>query len=234
MLITAHQPNYLPYPAFFEKMARADLLVILDTVQYVKRGQFGWINRNRIRTDDSWMWLTVPVETKGKRYQRIRDVQTVEADSWPKKHWKSIEHQYRKAPHFERYAEALAQIYQAQRWSSLHDVNLAMIQFIAEALDVRTPIRLTSDLGVDGHASELIVNICRATDADGYLSGLHGRDYLDPDVFRDAELALEFQDLGSLTYPQHHRGEFVENLSTIDLLMNCGPDARAYLDESGV
>ncbi len=233
MLVTAHQPNYLPYPAFFDKMARADLLVILDNVQYVKRGQFGWINRNRIRMDDTWMWLTVPVETKGKRYQPIRDVKTVEGDLWPQKHWKSIQYQYRKAPHFDRYADDLARIYQEQCWDNLLDVNLATIRLIAAALDIATPISLASELGVDGRASELLGNICRATGADGYLSGMHGRDYLAPDVFRDADLSLEFQNFGPLEYPQHHGGDFVENLSTIDLLMNCGPDSRGHLDGAG-
>src|SRR3989338_6081487 len=101
MLITGHQPNYIPYAGFFHKIVQAEAFVIVDNVQFVKRGPFGWIHRNKIRTQSGWDWLTVPVITKGKFSQKINETIIDNKMPWRRKHWKTIEFNYRKAPHFD-------------------------------------------------------------------------------------------------------------------------------------
>ncbi len=230
MLLVGHQPNYLPYLGFFHKIAQADLFVIVDNVQFVKRGPFGWIHRNRIRTDggEGWSWLTVPVLTKGKFEQKIRDVELDPDAPWARKHWKSLEWAYRGAPHFAWTAERLRPVYE-RSWKRLAELNEEVIRILLEAFGIRTPVERAGDRGVEGKATEYVVSLCRAYGADAYLSGVHGRDYLDPAAFAAAGIDLRFQEFAHPVYPQGRPGPFVENLSAVDLLFQCGPESRRIL-----
>ncbi len=233
MLLTGHQPNYLPYPGFFHKILQADLFLVVDTVQFVKRGPFGWIHRNRIRTEgpEGWSWLTVPVITHDRYLQSIRETRIDNRLPWRRKHWRTIENLYRGASGFPLFAPALEEIY-AREWDSLSDLNETLIREIMALLQIRTPIRKLSDLKADGKSTELIVNFCRDLGADEYLSGTHGRDYLDQGSFERAGIRLTFQEFACPRYPQRLAGAFVPNLSIIDLLMCCGERSREVL-ESG-
>jgi hypothetical protein len=228
MLLTAHQPNYLPYLGFFHKIALADRFVVADTVQFVKRGPFGWIHRNKIRTAEGWQWLSVPVHTKGKFTQRICDTMIRNDLPWGRKHWKALVFNYRKAPHFERYAPRLEAIY-ARPWEKLGDLNEALIRLMLEFLQIERPILRASQEGIQGKATELIVNLCRAAGTDRYLSGVHGRDYLDPARLEEAGIHVTIQPFTHPTYPQCQPGPFVPNLTALDLLFNVGPGSRAVL-----
>lgn len=228
MLLTGHQPNYLPYLGFFHKIAQADHFTIVDNTQFVKRGPFGWIHRNKIRTADGWMWLSVPVHTKGRFTQSIRET-TIRADQpWARKHWRAIEHNYRKAPHFARYAEPLRAAYERE-WTSLADLNIALIRLLLGFLGIERPITIAGEAGIDGTATGLVIALCRAAGTAEYLSGVHGRDYLDAAMLREAGVTVRFQEFSHPTYPQCQPGEFVPNLSVLDLLFNVGPDSRAVL-----
>ncbi len=233
MLLTGHQPNYLPYLGFFHKIALADLYLVVDTTQFVKRGPFGWIHRNKIRVPhgqggDGWAWLSLPVKTSGKFEQPIIECELDERVPWRRKHWRSIEQQYAKAPHWQLYAPRFAAIYERE-WTHLSPLAEALIREVLDCLEIRTPVRRLSELGVTGKAGDLIVEFCRALGADRYLSGVHGKDYLDPEVFRRAGIELVFQEFHHPVYPQIHGGEFVPNLSALDLLFNCGPESRKIL-----
>ena len=238
MIITGHQPNYLPYPGFFHKALRAEAFVFVDTVQFVKRGTFGWIHRNRIRTasDKGWDWLTVPVLTRGKYTQSIRDTRINNAGSlstgsrpelvegWRKKHLRTIEWNYRKAPFFEHYYTYFNEIY-SRTWELLAELNEEIITFIFSELDIDPPVYRTSEMNVSGKASELIVSFCRELGADAYISGVHGRAYLDAASFEENNIELVFQDFKPVEHPQQFPGGFIPNLSIIDMLMNAGPQA---------
>lgn len=228
MLLTAHQPNYLPYAGFFHKVAQADRFIIVDTTQFVKRGPFGWIHRNKIRTAEGWQWLSVPVHTSGKFTQPIHQTLIRNDLPWRRKHWRAIEFNYRAAPHFSRYAGGLQAIYDRE-WNLLSDLNAELIRFILHALEIETPVSLAGAAGIEGKATELVINLCRAAGADAYLSGVHGHDYLDEAAVRAAGIDLRFQQFEPPVYPQCHPGPFVTNLSVLDLLLNVGPGARALL-----
>ena len=47
MIVAIHQPHYLLWIGYFDKIDRADVFVPLDNVQYRKDE---WQNRNRIKT----------------------------------------------------------------------------------------------------------------------------------------------------------------------------------------
>ncbi len=230
MMLTAHQPNYLPYAGFFEKIARADRFLVVDNVQFVKRGTFGWMHRNRIRTGspEGWDWLSVPVLTKGKFTQKIADAEIDNSTPWARKHWKALEFNYRRAPHFGLFADAFRGIYD-RKWTSFCDLSCEIIGLVLRLLGIPRAIERTSALGIEGESTGLVLAMCRATGADAYLSGVHGRDYLDLADFESRGLRLVFQDFSCPAYPQCWPGPFVPNLSVVDLLFNCGPQSLKVL-----
>ena len=228
MILVGHQPNYLPYPGFFHKIAQADLFVIVDNVQFVKRGPFGWMHRNRIRTPDGWMWLTVPVITKGRFTQKILDVELDPDAPWARKHWRSLEWSYRGAPHFAAYADRFRAVYE-RPWKRLAGLNEAVIREMMGAFGIGVPVERAGARGVEGKSTGYVVNLCRAFGATVYLSGVHGRDYLDPAPFAEAGIELRFQEFAPPVYAQCQPGGFVPGLSAIDLLFNCGPECLKVL-----
>ncbi len=229
MIVAGHQPNYLPYLGFFHKMAQVDTFIILDNVQFVKGGPFGWMNRNKIRTREGWIWLTVPVLTKGKFAQRIMDVNINSTISWKRKHWRSIWLSYNKAPYFNKYADLFYETYDRE-WEKLVDLNEALILQIKEAMGIKTRILRASTLGVEGKATELIINICEKLGADQHLYGVHGRDYVDVNLMREKGIESLFQEFH---HPQYHQlyEPFIPHMSIIDLLFNEGERGLEILME---
>lgn len=229
MIVAAHQPNYLPWLGFFDKLARCDKFLILDHCQFERQG---FQNRAKVRLGDDWKWLTVPVIQKS-RDERIMDKEIAnDRDGrlrWGRKQFATLEQVYRPAPHFERYGPALRDIFEA-RWEKLIDLNLALLGFCMEALAIRTPLVRTSQMGpLQGQKSELVLNMCKAAGANAYLSGSGAsKEYLDRTAFAAAGIELRFQDFKHPDYPQGHETK-VHGLSVLDLLFNCGPDSRAVL-----
>lgn len=229
MILTAHQPNYLPYLGFFEKIAKSDLFLIVDNVQFVKRGPFGWIHRNKIRNPNGWQWLSLDCITKGKYIQKINEVQFKPGSPHLRKHWRAIEVNYQKAPHFKNYCDPFRHIYLEQEWNNLADLNSALIQSILKALEINVKVERTSELNITGKASELIINMCKAVGASHYLSGIHGKDYLDLKLIEEAGITIIFQDYKHPTYHQCWKGKFEPYISALDLLFNHGKDSKEIL-----
>ncbi len=226
MILAAHQPNYLPYAGFFDKAARADRFLIVDNVQFVKRGTFGWMHRNRIRTNSprGWDWLSVPVLTKWRYTQKICEAEIDPSVPWARKHWRAIEWNYRRAPHFEEYADEFRRLYE-RGWTMFADLTCAFIELIMRLLGIHRRLERTSAMGIAGRSTDLVLAMCRAVGADTYLSGVHGRDYLDVSRFEAAGIRLVFQEFKCPEYPQCWPGAFVPDLSAIDLLFNCGQES---------
>jgi len=216
MIATGHQPNYLPYLGFFHKIASSNIFVIVDTVQYVKRGPFGWINRNRIRTHQGWMWLSVPVFTKGKYTQTIQEVLIDNSTNWAHKHWRAMELSYNRAPFFKLYENFFSELYNKKR-EKLCDLNEEIIRYIVDILGLKTKITRASVLGVSGKATGLIIDICKKTGADTYLHGKHGKDYIDQAKFTDNNIRCLYQEFHHPTYPQVYE-PFIPEMSIVDLL----------------
>ncbi|MCR4318702.1 MAG: WbqC family protein [Planctomycetes bacterium] len=234
MLITGHQPNYLPYLGFFHKILISDAFVIVDNVQFVKRGPFGWIHRNKIRTKDGEQWLSVPILTSGKFDQMIMDCAIDKKQArWNEKQLKAIEINYRKAPHFEKYIEKFREVL-TKDWDMFLGLSVAMIEVFLEALEVKIPVYKCSELEASGKGKELILAMCEKLGADRYLSGIHGKDYLgDLSYFTEKGVAIEFQDFRHPEYPQCQPGKFLPYMSSLDALFNLGSDLKPLLLASG-
>lgn len=219
-----HQPQYLPYLGFFEKVAAADVFVAMDSVQFQRRGTQ---NRNRIKSNEGALWLTVPVLQRSG--QLIREVATNPTVEWQKQHWHALVVNYSRAPFFETYSTELKEILE-RPWATLCDLNMALLSWTFDALGISRQIVYMSDLDVAGRSSELLADICRAVDADHYISGPGGRRYMELDVFEAAGVEVMWQDFTSPTYTQlFPKLGFIPDLSVIDALFCCGPDVKAWL-----
>jgi hypothetical protein len=224
MRLSAHQPAYLPWLGYLQKVARADVFVYLDAVQFEKNS---YTNRNRIKTPQGALWLTVPVKARGHTQGTLGDLAIDDAQPWRAKHLKTLEANYRKAPHFARnwpkLQNLLATPAETLAGFGWHELNFWLREF-----GIGTRVLRQSDLPPTGAKSDLVLDLCRTLGADCYLSGALGRDYLRTDDFRAAGIEVEFQQFEPPVYPQLW-GAFVPCLSVVDFWMNCGADGPRAL-----
>lgn len=218
MIVAVHQPQYLPWLGYFDKMLRADVFCYLDNVQFKKNE---WQNRNRIKSSQQWIWLTVPV--KYRFPQKMNEVAVDNATKWGKKHLQSLSANYGKAPFFKEYISDLAEVIE-RNWETISDLNIEMIEKIRKAIglsDKKTVV--ASKMSLSSDPTDRLIDICLSVGADTYLSGIDGAKYMDLDRFKEKGIEVKFQEYTHPTYPQLH-GEFMSHLSVVDLLFNCGPD----------
>jgi hypothetical protein len=176
------------------------------------------------------MWLTVPVLSSGKFGQEIREVEVDRALGWPARHWKSIMYSYQNAPCFAQYREYFREFY-GRDYIRLAEVLMESLEYLLKSLGVRTGIYRASELGVPGTKGERLLAICRHLGADSYLSGPSGRDYLDLPSWKAEGIQVYFHEYRHPEYRQV-QGNFIPEMSIIDLLFNCGGDSLRILTES--
>lgn len=216
MKIAVHQPNFLPYLGFFDKAMKVDKFIFMDNFQYTKRG---FINRNRIKTPEGFMWINVPVSLTGT--QNINEVKISPGDNWKNKLVASLTHTYKKTDYFDELFPVIENIL-VKKWELLVDLNVDLLNDIFSLLDITAMTELTSDMEISSLTTTgRIIDICRNAGATEYLSGKTGRDYLDIDLFEKSGIKLSFHDFEHPVYNQRF-GEFIPNLSIIDYLMNNG------------
>lgn len=223
MIVSVHQPQYLPWLGYFAKMDRADVFVLLDTVQYKKNE---WQNRNRIKTAQGWQWLTVPVLYRFP--QKIREVEINHRDNWRHKQRQALISNYRKAPYWSALGSFFEEIF-SSTWRSVSELNIFTVRHLAGLLDIETPIRIASELkDFPEDPDERLIAIARYFNADTYLAGSGGKDYMQLDKYRDSGIKVLFQDFKHPVYNQLF-GEFEPYMSAVDLIMNHGPESPAIL-----
>lgn len=215
MILSAHQPAYLPWLGYFDKLIRSDVFVFLDTVQYEKNS---FINRNRIKTSQGPIWLTVPVKTKGHTASSLRETEIDNRQNWMEKHLKSIQLNYRKAPRFDICYPRLEALYR-EDYSLLADMCFRHLEFWLKEMGVEKKVVRSSALPIDSKKSNLVFDLCHHFGADCYISGTLGRNYLDEEKFKNAGIQVEYQDYRHPVYSQLH-GAFIPNLGIVDLWMN--------------
>jgi hypothetical protein len=228
LILTTHQPLFIPWPGFFCKALQADLMVLLDNVQF----PFGvsWLTRNRLKSDKGELWINVPVWKKGRGKQMIRDVEIFYELDWIKKHLRSIREQYANAPYLNDVYPHIEAISKSRK-KNLLELNLELIQFLWTSLGIPSKFELQSNLHASGIGTDLLINVCKMAGADTYRTLLQVKKYLDESKFQNAGIKLEFIHFSPPTYPQLW-GEFRQNLSTLDLLLNVGPRSLSILQDA--
>jgi hypothetical protein len=222
-ILAALQPSYLPWLGAFEQLARSDIFVVYDDVQYDRDG---WRNRNRIKTAQGVQWLTVPVLTKGLFGQKIRDVLIDNRKPWPRKHLETLRQAYAKAPLLDSVMAELLPVL-GQEWQGLSDLNTALFLRMARFMGLERTIRRSGEFALPEDKNDRLIELCQKLGAKTYYSGQAAKDYLAEDRFARAGIAVRWQEFQPSTYPQLH-GEFVSHLSGVDWLFNC-PDPLSFL-----
>lgn len=218
MILTAHQPAYLPWLGLIHKIAISDKYVYLDSVQFEKNS---FTNRNKIKTANGPLWLTVPVLLKDHTQKTIKETKINNSTDWRASHWKSIYLNYKKAPYFNKYSDFFEDTYKKD-WDSLSDLCDHMLRWFLKELGVRVEYHKSSDLDFKKHKSELILEMCKKLDSDLYVFGALGKDYAKEEDFKKENIKIYFQDYKHPKYPQLWKNDFLPYMGVIDLLFNCG------------
>ncbi len=227
MLVAIHQLHYLPWLRYFEKIARSDVLVVLDDAQFTKND---WQNRNKIKTAGGVAVLTLPV--LHRLGQPLNAVQLDNRQPWRKKHARTLAQAYAAAPHYAELGAWLDAVY-AREWVTMHALNRHMLEGFLARLGIDTPLHYASEMDVPGQATERLVRLVQAVGGTAYYTGAYATQvYLDPAPFRAAGIELVLQRWHAPVYPQLH-GPFVPDLAIVDLLANCGAAARERLLAGG-
>ena len=227
MIVGMHQPNYLPWSGFFYKMLKSDVFILTDNCQYISGS---YINRTRIKSAHGTEWMTIPIYSKGRRFQAIRDARIVSPVNCFVEQQTTLRLRYGKSRWLDEYWPRLQRVY-GRGSEKLCDLNVAFIKEICSILDIKTRIHLASEFPCGGTKTVRLVELCKAVNADTYFSGVGGRNYQEEELFQAAGIELRYSGFVHPHYEQRFGG-FVEGLSIVDLLFNCGPAAREILENA--
>lgn len=222
------QSNYIPWKGYFDMIASVDEFILYDDMQYTRRD---WRNRNQIKTPQGQQWLTVPVKVKGKYLQTIRETEIDGAD-WAEMHWKAIDQNYRRAPHFEEISalfEPYYQHFQHTHLTHLYTLNRTLIEVVCGYLGITTKISNSWDYVLIEGKTERLADLCAQAKGTEYISGPAAKGYIEEELFAGRDIKLAWFDYtGYPEYPQLW-GEFTQGVTILDLLFNCGKDAPRYM-----
>ena len=225
MIVAVHQPQYLPWLGYFDKMRRANVFCFLDNVQYKKND---WQNRNRIKTVRGRQWLTVPVHYRFP--QKINEVRINNTVKWKHKHLQTLITNYSRAPYFKKFIKIFEQVY-SNDWELLSDLNICLIEQLRVALSLdQQPAVKASDLDLSEDPTDRLIDICKALKADTYLSGQDGVKYMNMARFKQSGIRVVVQDFKHPVYYQVFE-RFQSHMSVVDLLFNCGPASMKKIKE---
>ncbi len=229
MLVGIHQPHYLPWLRYFEKIARSDVFVLLEDVAFTKNG---WQNRNRIKTAQGAQLLTLPVRVS--LGQPIHTVELVRSEEALAKHARAIEMNYRKAPYFARYWPELEPFFH-RSWERLAEIDREMLVTLLRLLGIDTPVRSSLEFRTEGTGTERLVELVRAVGGTAYLTGGYAlQTYLDPETMRRAGIELVVQEWTPPVYRQQYPAVgFIPDLCVLDLLFNEGERSLEILLSAG-
>jgi hypothetical protein len=220
IILSAHQPVYLPWLGLFHKIALTDIFCVFDIVQY-QRKDFN--NRNKINTRKDPIWLTVPVKSSGRFNTVIANIEIIN-NGWQKKHLRSIEINYKNAPYFEENFCGLKKIL-SNNYKYLVDLNFDILVYFLSLLEINTKVIKASDYFFVGNKSDLVLDMCTKLNADIYIFGEQGKNYADIDNFKNKNVTPYFQSYNHPVYKQNI-GDFKPFLSVLDLIFNEGKDSK--------
>ena len=219
------QSNYIPWKGYFDLINMVDVFVLYDDMQYTRRD---WRNRNKIKTCNGLKWLTIPVEVKGKYYQKIKDTK-ISDKNWAISHWDNIKQNYSKAKYFSHYKEVFENLYRNCNEEYLSEINYKFIKEINNLLGINTEIKWSSEFILQEGRTEKLLGICKDCNADHYLSGPAAKDYFDESIAEKENIEVEWMDYSN--YPEYDQNfpPFEHGVSIIDLIFNMGDEAVNFM-----
>ncbi len=223
--ISILQSNYIPWKGYFDMIGGVDEFILYDDMQYTRRD---WRNRNKIKTPNGLSWLTIPVEVKGKYFQKINE--TVISDhQWASDHWATIRQFYSKAKYFRDYQQVFEAFYLNTKETHLSIVNYQLIMIVNEILGIKTRISWSSDYQIIDGKTERLVSLVQQAGGTEYISGPAAKDYIVDSLFSDAGIKLSWMDYSG--YPEYTQlyPPFEHGVTVLDLIFNEGPGAVNYM-----
>lgn len=222
------QSNYIPWKGYFDLINMVDEFIIYDTVQYTKND---WRNRNKIKTANGLLWLTIPARQEHLN-QLIIDTK-ISDKTWAKKHWKSIVQNYSKSTYFKEYKDIFEELYLTCDEEYLSQINYKFIITINEILGIMTKIRWSSEFELVDGQTERLLKICKDCNADSYLSGPAAKDYFDEDLAKQENIQVEWMDYSGYGEYNQLFPPFEHGVSILDLIFNEGPNATKFMKSFG-
>ena len=221
-IVVIHQPDFMPYLGFFQRLIMADIYVVLDNVQYVRGSSRTQTNRDKIKTANGEKWINVGIQ-KAPFKSRIDEIRLAQENSWRERSLNLLKENYRKTDFFEEIFPYLQELYKIE-CEKMVDFNMASIKMLIDLFGIENiEIKYASALQAAGKSNELIINLVKAVGCTRYLSGIGARDYYVPELYEQAGVEVIWQKFEHPVYPQQF-GDFIPYLSSIDLLFNCGID----------
>lgn len=216
-ILTAHQPLYLPWIGFFQKVSMSDKFCLWDDVQFDPND---FINRNYLKNPNGVCMITIPIKSKGYREKTIKDMHIENQHNWRRIHWNTFVVSYSKSPYFESYSDFFKKTFD-KKWDDLLDIDVHILEYLFKEMGMKVEIIMASKQTFEGTKTARIIDMCNKLNSDIYIFGAMGKGYADLDLLKKAGVKPYFQDYKHFVYPQLW-GDFIPNLSVVDLLFNCG------------
>lgn len=220
------QSNYIPWKGYFDLINLVDEFILFDDMQYTRRD---WRNRNKIKTPNGLMWLTIPVEVKGKYHQAINETK-ISDKNWAKNHWNTIKQFYSKASYFKEYKTFFEEFYLTTQEEYLSKVNYELIKTINDILGIKTKISWSNDYSLVDGKTERLLDLVQQAKGTEYISGPAAKDYIVEDLFIQSNIRLTWMDYSGYQVYSQLYPPFEHGVSIIDLIFNEGPNAKMFLN----
>lgn len=220
------QSNYIPWKGYFSAMREATHLVLYDDMQYTKRD---WRNRNKLITLNGPKWLSIPIEVKGKYFQKINESKVSDLE-WGIKHWNFIESNYKKSPYFNEYKEYFKDLFLNPTSEFLSEINLEFIKRIIILLNIDIKILSSKEFELKGDKTEKLVNICKELNTTTYYTGPTAKNYMDENLFINNNIKIEYYNFSG--YPEYKQqwDRFDHAVSILDMFFNLGPETIKHFN----
>lgn len=215
MIATIHQPDFMPWVGYFDKIKNSDILIFLDDVQFSRRG---WTHRDKIKISNYSKWITIPVKKKNNYYQEIKDVQIEEGYNLKKHHLNLIKEAYRKSKNFDQIFPGLENIYN-KKFKFLIDINVEIIHLFCAMFEIERKIFFSSNSSLKSKSSNRLVDILNIYKSKKYLTGEPSKNYIDLDIFNKNQIEIIWHKLDEKEYKKKY-DKFDKSLSALDFLMN--------------
>jgi hypothetical protein len=229
MKVAISQSNYIPWKGYFDNIALVDEFVLYDVMQYTKRD---WRNRNKIKTPQGTKWLTVPVEVKGKFYQKINETK-ISDKNWNVNHFNMLKQNYIKSKSYKEVIGFIEDLYLTANQETISQVNFHFLSRLCTYLEIDTKLSFSSDFKLlEEGQTERLVDLCIQLDADQYFTGTAAKNYMEERLFADKKIDVKYYDYSGYKEYEQLYGEFEHSVSILDLIFSEGKNAKHYLKYS--
>ena len=220
MLAAIHQHHYFPWLGYMDKMAKADVFLLLDRVQLTDSSNM--FRHQLLDKNGEKKYITIPFNKKGYMQRPYNELEINAQVDWQTRQKNFIWDNYRRHPFFQEVWGEIEEVFTSD-YSLLWQATDASVQIMRRLLQVDTPLIYQSALAPsEEKKSQFLIDLLRQMGADAYLSGNGARKYMDMDMFENAGIRVEYQRFTLPEYPQKNASSFVPGISGLDILFNCG------------